>query len=127
MVPAEPMMTVPSESPTRRISMPARSRIRAMVASYAVRVVIFSRRFFLRIKSGIRTRVEGWGTGVPSMVERARQPPPTRSAALHLEQPDTGVGGGEVEQGPARADVAFHAVFPEFALHANLEIRRHRS
>src|SRR5215475_15755973 len=49
-----PSTTMPRESPTRRTSIPARSRIRAIVKSYAVQTAIFSPRSFIARRSGTR-------------------------------------------------------------------------
>src|SRR5215467_13224364 len=51
---------MPTESPTRRASTPARSSSRAMFASYAVSMAIFSPRRFFSISSRVRT-----GIGIP--------------------------------------------------------------
>src|SRR5215475_12324865 len=50
-----PSTTMPRESPTRRTSIPARSRILAIVKSYAVQTAIFSPRSFMARRSGTRT------------------------------------------------------------------------
>ena len=50
-----PSMTMPTESPTNKASMPAPSSSRAIAASYAVSMTIFSRRCFFACRSVIRT------------------------------------------------------------------------
>src|SRR5574340_341181 len=65
---------MPSESPTSRTSIPARSIRRAMVASYAVSTAIFSPRFFFSFRSGTRIRLAVSDIPLVTFVQDLLQP-----------------------------------------------------
>src|SRR5688572_14876489 len=72
-----PSTTTPTESPTSSTSTPARSSSRAIVASYAVSMAIFSPRRFRSRRSGTRTLVSLIGDGPRRSLdgcERLRKP-----------------------------------------------------
>src|SRR5580658_3000371 len=84
MVVSNPKITCPRESPTSNISMPAKSRSLAIVASYAVNITIRSPRPFIRARSGTRTFL-----GIPVIGPSSTflEVPPPWSPASHAMKP----------------------------------------
>src|SRR4030095_13119743 len=68
---SDPRTTMPTESPTSNASTPAWSSRRAIVASYAVSMAIFSPRAFFSLRSGTRIR-EGLMTARPGSSNRRK-------------------------------------------------------